>query len=220
MSVPAATLLEAVARAVAAPRGELSPRLRVREGDRQAAVLMLFGPADDDRTGGPADFAPQELDLVLEVRADTLRSHPGEVALPGGGRDPEDNDIVATALREANEEIGLTPEHADVIGTLAETGTVSAFRVTPVVAWRTAPEHYRAMDAAETAEVLRVRVADLLDPARRFTSVYRHPTGTFRGPGFDIGTVPLWGFTAFVLDEFFTAAGWTPEWDRAVERDI
>lgn len=214
---PARVLSDALHRAQRIDRGDLGPRFRIQEGARQAAILMLFGPAVDD---GADVTSPEELDVVLEVRADTLRKHPGEVAFPGGARDPEDSDIIAAALREAREEIGLTPTDAHVLGTLPETGTVSAFRVTPVVAWRTRPVTYFPVDSAETAAVHRVQVADLLDPAHRFTTVFRHPTGAFRGPGFAIPGATVWGFTAFVLDEFFSAAGWTKPWPRDREVDI
>lgn len=221
MSVPIATALtEAVARAQQTEYRQLGPRFTVQQNARQAAILMLFGAQDDTASGGPDDFSPDELDIVLEVRADTLRAHPGEVSFPGGGRDAGDPDIEFTALREAQEEIGLDPADAIVLGSLAETGTVSAFRVTPVVAWRTRATTFTAMDPGETAAVHRVAVSDLLDPERRFTTVYRHPTGDFRGPGFEIPDAVVWGFTAFVLDEFFTLAGWTREWDRSRERDI
>src|SRR3546814_3530849 len=71
--------------------------------------------------------------LILTRRTDTLRRHAGQVAFPGGRVDPEDSGIVAAALREADEEVGLPPDKVDVIGVLEPYQTVTGFRVTPVV---------------------------------------------------------------------------------------
>lgn len=213
-------LTKLVTSADVASSSPLPPRLQVHDGARQAAVLVLFGATDDTDTRPLELLTPADLDVVLQLRSSTLRSHPGEVSFPGGGRDPEDADIVATALREANEEIGLNATDARVLATLPETGTVSNFRVTPVIAFRTKPRDFEAVDLAETAEVHRVPVARLLDPANRFTSVYRHATGDFRGPAWNLNGAILWGFTAFVLTDVFDRAGWTIPWDVAKEHVI
>jgi len=91
---------------------------------RQASVLMLFG-------AGPA--GP---DLLLLRRADTLGAHPGQVAFPGGGADPADGGPVATALREAEEEVGLLVDGVRPVALLPKLFVpVSGFQVSPVLAW-------------------------------------------------------------------------------------
>lgn len=211
-------ILDLVAAAASASAAPVPAHFRPSASSRQAAVLLLFGAADDRADKDMSDFDHTELDVVLEVRSDALRSHPGEVSFPGGGRDPEDADIIATALREANEEIGLEAEDATILATLPEFGTISKFRVTPVVAWRKRPITFQAVDPLETAAVVRVPVAELLDPEHRFTSVYHHATGDFRGPAWEVEGTVLWGFTAMVLNDLFDRAGWTVAWDKARER--
>lgn len=211
-------MLDLVAAAASASAAPVPRRLRPTADSRQAAVLLLFGAADDATDKDMSELHHTELDVVLEVRSSALRSHPGEVSFPGGGRDPEDADIVATALREAHEEIGLEAQDATILATLPELGTISRFRVTPVVAWRNRPITFRAVDPLETAAVLRVPIAELLDPDHRFTSVYHHATGDFRGPAWEVEGTVLWGFTALVLNDLFDRAGWSVPWDTARER--
>lgn len=201
---------------------ERYPRIDTDAPARRSAVLVLFGAADDTVDAAWSSLPATALDVVLEVRADTLRAHPGEVSFPGGGADPEDADAIETALREAHEEIGLLPADVEVLTTLAEIPLLASNNhVTPVIGWRPRPVPLVAMDPAETASVHRVPVADLLDPRNRFTSVYRrNPRGDFRAPAFQVGDLLVWGFTAMVLDGMFESAGWTIPWDAAHERDV
>lgn len=71
--------------------------------------------------------------VILTQRPDYLRSHPGQVAFPGGKIDPEDADAIAAALREADEELGLAPHHVRVIGAADEYRSGSGFAITPVL---------------------------------------------------------------------------------------
>lgn len=146
---------------------------------------------------------------------------PARSRSPGGGRDPEDSDIVATALREAEEETGLDPAGVEILATLPEIPlAVSNHQVTPVLGWWTRPSKVAAVDHAETVEVFRVPVAQLLDPATRFTSVTRRGGTTFTAPAFDVDGTIVWGFTAMVLDRLFDTCGWTVPWDETVQRDV
>ena len=102
---------------------------------------------------------------MLTERAHTLRSHPGQVSFPGGRLDPDDDGSVAAALREAEEEVGLDPAGVEVLATFPDVFLApSQHAVTPVLAWWPAPVPVGVVDRGEVERVLRVPVADLLDP--------------------------------------------------------
>ncbi len=128
----------------------LSPRML--QGLRSAAVLA------------PVIRREDSLNLLLTVRADHLRSHKGQISFPGGGRDPGDVDAIGTALREAQEEIGLNPRRVEVLGYLDDYPTLTKYMVTPVVGLIDgAPD--LAVDTNEVAEAFEVPLAFVLDPA-------------------------------------------------------
>lgn len=104
----------------------------------------------------------EEPELVLTRRADHLVSHPGQVSFPGGAAEEGDSSAVQTALREANEEIGLPAEVTTPIGFLDRMDTISDFRVLPVVALVQPPVIWKP-DVREVAEVFTVPLAILLD---------------------------------------------------------
>jgi 8-oxo-dGTP pyrophosphatase MutT (NUDIX family) len=174
---------------------------------RAASVLILFGEGER----GP--------DVLLLRRADTLGSHAGQVAFPGGGADEDDDGPVATALREAEEETGLDPAGVRPVAVLPELFVpVSGFAVTPVLAHWARPSPVHAVDQAETAAVARVAVADLADPANRY-QVWREGPG-WKGPVFEVDGLFVWGFTAGLLSVLLALGGWEREWDRADVREL
>ncbi|MFT4258417.1 NUDIX hydrolase [Microbacterium sp.] len=186
-----------------------------------ASVLVLFGRLDGVPARSDELTVAADLDVLLQRRAATLRSHPGQVSFPGGRREAGDADAVATALREAEEETGLDPAGVEVLATLRELPlAVSNHLVTPVLGWWRTPSRVAAVDHAETVEVFRVPVAQLLDPSIRCTSTITRAGRTWKGPAFDIDGTVVWGFTAIVLDALFDATGWTVPWDRSVERPV
>jgi len=170
------------------------------EGGRPSAVLILIA---DDRPGGP--------DVLLLQRAADLRNHAGQPAFPGGGSDPSDADAVATALREANEEVGLDPATVDIQATLPVLWIpVSGYVVTPVLAWWRAPHPVAPADPREVELVARVAVAHLADPANRLR--LRHRSGWI-GPAFRTENMLVWGFTAGILSMLLDMGGWSRPWD-------
>lgn len=167
-------------------------------GGRPSAVLVLLG----EQAGGP--------DVLILQRAARMRSHAGQPAFPGGATEPGDADAVATALREANEEVGLEPASTTLVATLPRLWIpVSGFVVTPVLSWWHAPHPVAVMQPAEVARVERIPVAELVDPANRVR--VRHPSG-YVGPAFAVRDMVIWGFTAGILDTLFELAGWTRPW--------
>lgn len=214
--------LEALAHAATARRAPAD--LTRASAGRPAAILILFGVLDDlpaDRDARSTTVG-RDLDVLLLARATTLRSHPGQVAFPGGRVDPGDDGPVAAALREAQEETGLDPSGVDVLGVLEQIPLeYSQHLVSPVLGWWRQPSPVRVVDVAESADVFRAPVAELLDPAHRGSTVIRRDGREWRGPGFLVphatGEHLVWGFTGMVLDEIFTRLGWTEPWDAARE---
>ncbi|TQS43804.1 NUDIX hydrolase [Cryptosporangium phraense] len=173
---------------------------------RPSAVLMLFGEGER----GP--------DVLLLERAATLRSHAGQPAFPGGATDPGDDGPVGTALREANEEVGLDPGSVRVIGELPPVLIpVSGFIVTGVLGWWERPHPVGPVDPGEVATVARVPIADLADPDNRFR--VSHPSGVI-GPGFGVSDMFVWGFTAGLISFVLDLGGWARPWNRSRMRDL
>ncbi len=119
---------------------------------RRAAVLVPFVCLDD------------EWHLLFTRRTETVDSHKGQVAFPGGAIDPGDVDAVAAALREAEEEIGLKPSQVRILGKMPEYPTITEYLVTPVVGRVTAPLKYR-LSPAEVERAFTIPLDWLRDPA-------------------------------------------------------
>ncbi|GEA81461.1 NUDIX hydrolase [Cellulomonas sp. CW35] len=184
---------------------------------RRSAVLVLLGVLDHLPAHAPGvPRVPADLDVLLQRRSATVGHHPGQVAFPGGGLDPQDAGPREAAVREAVEETGLDPAGVEVLGTLADVPLpVSDNLVTPVVAWWATPSRVAAVDHREAVEVFRTPVAELLDPARRGVVEHAGVRGRLRTPAFVVGDgVLVWGFTALVLDGILDGLGWTVPWDR------
>ncbi|MDJ0311839.1 CoA pyrophosphatase [Arthrobacter sp. H35-D1] len=185
---------------------------------RKAAVLMLFGALDDVPAASAKPLVSADLDILLIERAATLNDHPGQVAFPGGGVDPDDASMAAAALREAEEETGLDPQGVDVLGLLPEMPLpVSNFMVTPVLGWWSRQSPVEVVDYGESAQVFRLPVRDLLDPDNRFTAVLARDGQRYRGPAFTVNGVVVWGFTAGILSYVFQELEWDVPWDETRE---
>ncbi|MFC4356718.1 NUDIX hydrolase [Halobium salinum] len=175
----------------------------VDDAERQAAVVAPVLDRDD------------EPHVLFTKRADHLGQHPGQMAFPGGGREPSDDDLLATALREAEEEIGLLPTEADVVGRLDDIATVTDYSVRPFVA--RIPDREYTPDEREVAEIAVLAVADLVD-RENYESEHRdHPHyGEVRLHFFHVDGYTVWGATARMLVQLLEL---TTDWRMPAEVD-
>lgn len=191
----------------AAPSMEVPGFLRAPDDARRAAVLILFGEGPD----GP--------DVLLIERAAHLNNHAGQPAFPGGGMEPGDGGPVGAALREAQEETGLDPAGVEILAVLPELYLAfSGYAVTPVAGYWTDASADFIFDPGEVALCKRVPIADLVNPANRFS--VRGPSGGFVGPAFGVGGMVVWGFTAMLLNRLLEIGGWAVPWDADRIEDL
>jgi 8-oxo-dGTP pyrophosphatase MutT (NUDIX family) len=172
--------------------GRLARRSDPPEGTapRLGAVLILLYP------DGP------DLRLPLTVRSDKLPHHRGEVSLPGGALDPEDDGPVAAALRECDEEIGVERASVAVWGMLTPIYIPpSNFRITPVVGFSEAAPLLNP-NSDEVSDVITVTLRELLDPATVVTERWMLRGAEVNVPFFAIAGHKVWGATAMILSEF------------------
>lgn len=176
---------------------------------RDAAVLVLFsGPPDG--AGRP----PDDVDLLVTVRASTLRHHAGQAAFPGGATDPGDDGPVHTAFREATEETGLDTGRIHALATLPRMFIPpSGFHVVPVLAYSPDPGPVCVVDESETAIVARVPVRAFINPDNRLM-VYRDANSRrWAGPAFLLNEMLVWGFTGQIISALLDVAGWAVPWN-------
>jgi len=184
---------------------------------RDAAVLVLFsGPAE-----APADGLPDDADLLVTVRASTLRDHAGQAAFPGGAADPGDTGPVHTALREANEETGIETGRLHPLCTLERMFIPpSGFHVVPVLAYSPDPGPVAVVDESETAIVARVPVCAFVNPENRIMVYRKERTRRFAGPAFLLNEMLVWGFTGQVISAVLDVAGWAKPWNTDDVREL
>jgi 8-oxo-dGTP pyrophosphatase MutT (NUDIX family) len=148
------------------------------------------------------------LHVVFTRRRDDMRRHPGEISFPGGRHDDTDADLLATALREAEEEIGLAPAAVQVLGALQPTPTIATgYAIYPFVGLME-PGLEWTMSAREVAEVLELSVGDLLTGYGRRRLLTRGLP--IRTDTYVVGDDLIWGATARILADLFDRIG--PMW--------
>lgn len=168
------------------------PRLLENEGRSRAAVLL------------PLYFDRGELHVVFTKRTDRVQSHRGEVSFPGGAMDATDPDLTFTALREAQEEVGLDPSHVTVIGQINDIITVSDFHVSAYVGEidpSTSPYGWLPAEA-EVAEMIEAPLSHLLDKANLVEFPRDRNGEIVIQEGVQFGDHTIWGATYRMLRNF------------------
>jgi 8-oxo-dGTP pyrophosphatase MutT (NUDIX family) len=151
-------------------------------------LLPFFAPSSEE--------APH---LWLVRRADGMRVHGGQVALPGGKSEASDADPLATALREAHEEIGLVPDDVNVLGALDDCVTVTGFAVTPFVGWIEKPFQPEPL-ASEVARVFAAPLAAFEQPPRAVSLTWGDAKRIVLS--YEAAGEIVWGATASILHNF------------------
>jgi 8-oxo-dGTP pyrophosphatase MutT (NUDIX family) len=177
---------------------------RVLLSAQEAAALDVRGSTDAGVLV-PLYLDGGELHAVFTKRRDDLRRHPGEISFPGGRRDLGDADLCATALREAEEEIGLPPADVEVLGALQPTPTIATgYAVYPFVGL-IASGHEWKLSAREVAEVIELPLSALEGGYARRRLVRRGLP--IRTDTYLVGDHLIWGATARILADLFDRIG-------------
>ena len=186
---PLAPVIDALERDSSASSDfDLNPDVVLPAGRKLRPAGVLIGLSVDQG-------APQ---VLLTKRSSALKHHPGQIAFPGGKQDEGDADVIAAALREAEEEVGLPRDDVEVLGTLPSHETVTSFVVTPVLARITAPFN-PVPEPGEVDEIFQVPLSHVTNPASFSVQSRR-----WRGHRRSYYTVPfgpyyIWGATARIL---------------------
>lgn len=151
----------------------------------EAAVLMPFTDRPDP-------------ELILTVRSAGMPTHAGEVAFPGGKRDPVDQDLLSTALRESHEEVGLAPQEVEVLGQLSPLASRFGMKVTPFVG--IVPDDVPLLpEQREIDQIFRVPLGFFLDTRPDLSSPIDFYGKRFRIPTYHYEGKRIWGLTAFMI---------------------
>ncbi len=159
---------------------------------REAAVLMPLTRADNP-------------EVILTLRSANLSTHGGEVAFPGGRRDPEDFDLVSTALRETQEEVGLEPNLVQVVGPLSDVMSRHGIKVTPYVGFIPEGVEYQA-NAGEIESIFSVPLEFFANDPRHNTHRIDYLGQTWYVPSYHFAGYKIWGLTAVMLVELVNLA--------------
>jgi 8-oxo-dGTP pyrophosphatase MutT (NUDIX family) len=186
-----------MARSIESVRDELRRVLLTVES---AMALDVLGRTDA-AVLVPLYLQDGELHGVFTKRREDLRRHGGEISFPGGRYDEGERDLIATALREAEEEIGLPPEAVEIVGALQPTPTIATgYAVYPFVGM-IEPGRTWTVSAREVAEVIELSLSDLLAGYGRRRLVRRGVP--IRTDTYVVGDHLIWGATARILGDLF-----------------
>ena len=163
-------------------------------GLRPAAVLLpLFRQEGHDR-------------LLFTLRTAHLAHHSGEISFPGGASDAEDTDLVATALRETEEEIGLPMQNIRVLGRLDDFYSIHGYHVVPFVGVIPPPNNLQ-LESAEIAAVFDTPLSHFQNPSIHHVEDWTHEGRVHPVDFYQYGDHVIWGLTAAILRQFLSVAG-------------
>jgi 8-oxo-dGTP pyrophosphatase MutT (NUDIX family) len=179
---------------------KMAPEIRIREleaegiikkNPKKAGVMALFYPNDEDLTH-----------LLLILRKSYEGVHSNQVSFPGGKEEKQDKDLLATALRETYEEVGIEPEQVQVIRSVSQVYIPpSNFEVTPYVGiFR--KTHPFVLQQDEVAKIIEVPLPDFMDDAKLITQTLSTSYAkNVEVPAFNLNGYTVWGATAMMLNE-------------------
>jgi len=193
---------------------KLEQRLKQPLPGRDAQVKMAPYPVDENRfkqnltrpaklSGVMALLYPHDNEIYLPLikRPTYEGAHSGQISFPGGKYEKEDLNLKNTALRETHEEIGVHPDHVEVVGQLSEMFIIASnFKVLPSVGYVPAKPKF-IPEVQEVEEVLEVSLTDLYDLSKRGVEPMRFGDYTIQSPYFDVQGHVVWGATAMMLSE-------------------
>ncbi len=169
--------------------GRSPKKVKERGGLVRAAVLV------------PLFYEARSPHVLFIKRTETVTHHKGEISFPGGTRDPEDEDLLRTALRETHEEIGVKPEDVEVVGELDEIVTMSDFLVTPFVGFIPYPYPFR-LNPTEIEELVPVPLEAFLWDERWWKEKRRYGKKEREVFIYQWGPHQIWGATARIMRGF------------------
>lgn len=180
--------------------GERRPRVPEAEKDcRRAAVLV------------PVVLGPKGAHVVYTLRTGDLEDHAGQVSFPGGSPEPRDGSLLATALREAEEEIDLRPDTVEIVGELEEMYIPpSRFLVSPFVGLLS-EEAELVLAPEEVEAIFSVSLEELMSPEAFEKVVWEREGRPHEVPIFAVGGHEIWGATAAMTAGLLARLGWRPE---------
>ena len=188
-------------------RTELAQTLRsVLLDAGEAAALDVHGRIDA-AVLVPLYVSGGELHAVFTRRREDLRRHPGEISFPGGRQDPEDADLAATALREAQEEIALDPARVELVGALPPVSTfVTGYRVHPFVGLVAHPAELGLQPNPTEVETVLTFSLELLRESYEMRRLVRRGV-PIRTPTYEVEGQLIWGATARILGDLLQRLG-------------
>ncbi|TKG88637.1 CoA pyrophosphatase [Puteibacter caeruleilacunae] len=174
------------------PNRKLTPNSTNNTTPKISAVLILLFPLND------------KIHLCFIKRPSTMRNHAGQISFPGGKHDATDPSIEYTALREAKEEVGISPGDIQLIGQLSDLYIeVSNFLIYPIIGYIEHKPHF-SVNEDEVSEFFTIPLADFSDKDNLKMHTVNTVTGPLEVPCFNINNEIIWGATAMIMAELIT----------------